>query len=215
MKIRDIILLPFKLLLLILEVISRFILKNEINEKGEKNAELFSVLHKKNDLYKKENEKITTENIVLLARFSRFKEILEDSPNNTFELRTTKNNELVIISYSKYNVFDTIRLFGENGDNKYWDSKVEFTKRGAEIHIEDFQSKIEGKGYGRVLMDFTIKKALEINMSSITGKLSNVDSKSFNWLIPFYESFGFECTLYEPDEKIIVGKIELNLSKIA
>ena len=58
---------------------SKFILKKEINEERERNAEIFSVLHKKINVYKEENEMITTENIALLARFSRFKEILEDS----------------------------------------------------------------------------------------------------------------------------------------
>ncbi|WP_409415721.1 hypothetical protein [Flavobacterium sp. PS2] len=215
MKIKDIILFPFQLLLLILKAISRFILKNERNKESKKNEEKFSGLYKELNTLKKEKENLSTENNSLTARLSRFKEILEDSPNNTFELTTTKKKELVIISYSNQNLFDTIRLFGENGNDKYGDCKIEFTKRGEEIHIEGFQSKIEGKGkgYGRVLMNFTIKKALEKNFKSITGKLSDVDSKSFNWLIPFYESFGFKCTLYEPDEKIIVGKIELNLRK--
>jgi len=211
MKVKDIILFPFHLLLFILKEISSSILKNEIDEERERNAEILSAIHKKLDTLTKEKENLFDENTLLTTRFNRFKEIIEDNINDVFELTTTKNNELVIISYSKQNIFDTIRLFGENGKNKYGDCKIELTKRGEEIHIQDFQSKIEGKGYGRVLMDFIIKKASEKKFRSITGKLSTVDSKNFNWLIPFYESFGFECTLYKPDGKIIVGKIELNL----
>lgn len=213
MKIKDILLFPFRLLFLLLKTISRFILKNEINDERQKNAKIFSALHEKLNVFKKENEKISTENIKFEARFSRFKEIVENSINDTFELAITRKNEFVIISYTNCNIFDSIKLFGENGKNKFWDSKIEFIKRGEEIHIADFQSKIEGKGYGRVLMDFTIKKALEKKFTSITGKLSSVDSKNFNFLIPFYKSFGFDCTLYKVDEKMIVGKIELNLKK--
>jgi GNAT superfamily N-acetyltransferase len=214
MKIKDTLLLfPFRLLFFILQEmlqrISRFILKNEI----KKEQENFSVLCKKNDVLKNEKENIFTENNLLTAKLDRFREIIKNDINKTYELAITTNNELVVISYSKKEIFDNIKLFGECGNNKDWDSKMEFTKRGEEIHIEDFQSKIEGKGYGRLLMDFTIKKALEKKLISITGKLSSVDSENFNWLIPFYESFGFDCTQYKDDGKVIVGKIELNLKK--
>jgi GNAT superfamily N-acetyltransferase len=214
MKIKDsLLLVPFRLLFLILQKMlkkmSRFILKNEIKEKQD----FFSVLHKKNDVLKKEKENIFTENNALRARFNRFREIIKDNRNKTYELAITKNNELVVISYSKKEIFDTIELFGESGNNKDWDSEIEFLKRGEKIHITSFMSKIKGKGYGRVLMDFVLKNAVEQKYTSITGELSSSYSDNFNLLIPFYKSFGFECTLCESDEKIIVGKIELNLKK--
>ena len=211
MKIKDTLL--FQLPFFILEKISRFILKNEIKEEKEKNIELRKDL----DVLKKEKENIFTENNTLTASFNRFKEIIKANKNNTLELTTTKNNKLVIISYSKKKVFDRIELFSESENNGDWDSFISFSDRGKEIHIEDFQSKTKGKGFGGVLMDFTIKKALEENITSVTGDLSNQDSKNFDWLIPFYQSFGFECVLYKDVGKMIiseiVGEIKLNLNK--
>jgi hypothetical protein len=216
MKIKDsLLLVPFRLLFFILQEMSkrmsRFILKKEIKEEQA----ILSVLQKKNDVLKKEKENIFTENNTLISRFNRFREIIKDDRNKTYELAITKNNELVVISYSKKEIFDTIKLFSESGNNKDWDSFICFTNRRQEIHIEDFQSKIREKGYGRVLMDFTIKKALEENMTSITGDLSNQDCKNFNWLIPFYKSYKFNCILYKDIGKMIdgeiVGEIELNL----
>ncbi|KFF15175.1 GNAT family N-acetyltransferase [Flavobacterium hydatis] len=218
MKIKDtLLLLPFRLLFFILEEMlkrmSRFILKNEIKEERDS----FSALHKKYDMLKNEKENIVTENNALIARFNRFREIIKDDRNKTYELLITKNNEFTVIKYSKKKIFDTIRLLGESGNSKKCDSSMSFKKMGEVLKICDFQSEIseKGKGYGRVLMDFVIKKALEENIAYITGDLSNVDFESFNWLIPFYESFGFKCTLHQPDGKIIVGKIELNLNNIA
>lgn len=196
-----------------LKKMSRFILKNEIKQKQDS----LSVLNKKFDLLKKEKENIFTENNALITRFNRFREIIKNDRNKTYELAITKKNELVVISYSKKEIFDTIELFGESGNNKDCDSEIEFTKRGKEIHITGFMSKIKGKGYGRVLMDFVIKNGLEQKYTSITGELSSSYSNNFNLLIPFYQSFGFNCILYKDVEKTsigeIVGKIELNLKK--
>ncbi len=191
-----------------LKRMSQFILKKEIKEEKD----FFSVLDKKIDVLEKEKENILTINNTLIERFNRFKEIIKDDRNKIYELAITSNNELVVISYSKKEIFDTIKLFGESGNNKDWDSFMSFYKMGKTIKICDFQSKIRGKGYGRVLMDFIIKKSREENITYITGDLSDVDSESFNWLIPFYESFGFQCTLYEPNKNVIVGKIELKLN---
>lgn len=211
MKIREIILFPFQLLFFmineILKIISRFILKKDIKEEQKRNAEICSVLTEKLNHLKKENDFLVNKNI----KFNRLKEIINDNKNDIFELTTTKNNELVIISYSKLNTFNEIKLYGENGNNKYGDSIMRFTKRGNTIHIQDFESFIKEKGYGRVLMTFTINKAFEENFSNITGNLADIDSESINWLISFYESFGFECIRYEESNNSIIGKIELTL----
>jgi hypothetical protein len=211
MKITEIILFPFQLLFImikeILKIISRFILKNDIKEEQKRNAEICSVLTEKLNHLKKENDFFLNQNI----KFNRFREIINNNKNDFFELTTTKNNELVIISYSKLNTFNEIKLFGENGNYKFGDSIMKFTKIGDTIHIQDFESFIKEKGYGRVLMTFSVKKAFEENFSNITGNLAAVDSDSFKWLIPFYESFGFECIQYEESNNSIMGKIELTL----
>lgn len=213
---RNILMLPFTLLKIIIAVMSiaikwvaRRILKNEF-ESERKFLEISQ--NKGSELYKK-NEILIEENKFLSKRLERLKYILEKNENSMTEATLTKHGEIVFMNYSQKNIFDSIYLSGENGDDKFWDSVMHFRDYGNEIKIVDFLTKndSENKGYGRVLMNFVIAEARKKDIKCITGDLSSVDADNFHWLIPFYESFGFECKLFNED-KIIRGNIRLMLN---
>ncbi|MCS3529595.1 GNAT family N-acetyltransferase [Chryseobacterium sp. JUb7] len=212
---RIILMLPFTFLRIIIATmgllikwIARIILKNEFEDE-RKFLEISQ--NKRTELYK-ENEILIERNKQLSKRLERLKYIIEKNNNSKTEASLTKYGEIVLITYSQINIFDNIYLSGENGDDKFWDSVMRFKDYGSEIKIADFVTKndSENRGYGRALMNFVIAEARRKNVKCITGDLSNVDSDSFEWLIPFYESFGFDCILFN-DDKMIRGSIRLTL----
>lgn len=194
------------LIIMGIEGIARMILKSEFKSR-EKFLEISQ--NKRNELYKK-NEILMEENKLLTKRLERLKYILERNESAMTEAALTKHGEIVFMTYSQKNIFDSIYLSGENGDDKFWDSVMHFSDYGNEIKIEDFRTKndSENKGYGRVLMNFVIAEARKKDIKYITGDLSSVDADHFDWLIPFYESFGFDCKLFNNDKKIR-GNIKL------
>ncbi len=62
----------------------------------------------------------------------------------------------------------------------------------SELFIGDFESDIENKGYGSILLQNAIKLAKMIGLKRITGNLATVDSDHFDKLRHIYEKFGFE-----------------------
>lgn len=188
--------------------ISCMILKSEF-ESRQKTLEISQ--SKRSELYK-ENETLIQENKLLSKRLERLKYILERNENSMTEAALPKHGEIVFMTYSQKNIFDSIYLSGENGNCNFWDSVMHFRDYGNEIKIVDFITKhnSENKGYGRALMNFVIAEAKKKDIKYITGDLSSVDADHFDWLIPFYESFGFDCKLFN-DDKIIRGNIRLLL----
>lgn len=65
----------------------------------------------------------------------------------------------------------------------------------AELLIGDFESRIENKGYGSILLRNLIKLAEMLNMKIINGNLSSVDSDHFTKLRYVYEKHGFEVNI--------------------
>ncbi|UHO37131.1 GNAT family N-acetyltransferase [Chryseobacterium capnotolerans] len=188
--------------------ISRMILKSEFVSR-QKILEISQ--SKRSELYK-ENETLIQENKLMSKRLERLKYILERNENSMTEAALTKHGEIVFMTYSQKNIFDSIYLSGENGNCNFWDSVMHFRDYGNEIKIVDFITKhnSENKGYGRALMNFVIAEAKKKDIKYITGDLSSVDADHFDWLITFYESFGFDCKLFN-DDKIIRGNIRLLL----
>lgn len=62
----------------------------------------------------------------------------------------------------------------------------------AELLIGDFESRIENKGYGSILLSNLMKLAGMLDIKVINGNLSSVDSGHFNKLRYIYEKHGFE-----------------------
>lgn len=208
---RFVLLFPFVLIIIGIKEIARMILKNEFELK-QKSLEISQ--NKRSELYK-ENEILIQENKLLSKRLERLKYILERNENSMTEATLTKHGEIVFMTYSQKNIFDSIYLSGENGNCNFWDSVMHFRDYGNEIKIVDFITKndSENRGYGRVLMNFVIAEARKKGIKCITGDLSSVDADNFDWLIPFYESFGFDCKLFN-DDKIIRGNIRLLLDGV-
>lgn len=65
----------------------------------------------------------------------------------------------------------------------------------SEILLGDFESKIENRGYGSILLENLTKLAKELDIKLINGNLSSVDSDHFDKLRYIYEKFGFEVNI--------------------
>jgi len=189
--------------------LARVILKFEI----KRDEELLNSAYKKGRELRRQNEIYEDEIKSLNYRLNRIKSILKENKNFKYEIALTKNEEIVFISYKEKEVFDSIYLHAENGENQFWDSQMMFKNWGEELRIEDFLTRngLQNKGYGRALMEFVIKKAKELGIKNISGNLSHVDKDNFPWLLPFYESFGFSCTFDIEPRGAIIGKAYLSL----
>lgn len=75
--------------------------------------------------------------------------------------------------------------------------KLVVDMKRAEILLGDFESRIENKGYGSVLLRNLIKFAKEMGIKMINGNLSPADSDHFDKLRHIYEKFGFEVNIQD------------------
>jgi GNAT superfamily N-acetyltransferase len=78
----------------------------------------------------------------------------------------------------------------------------------SEMLLGDFQSKIENKGYGSILLRNLIRLAKELGIGLVNGNLSSVDSDHFDKLRYLYEKFGFEVNI-SGDQGTIKKRIQL------
>ena len=65
----------------------------------------------------------------------------------------------------------------------------------SELFIGDFESDVENKGYGSILLRNVLELARRLRLKRITGNLSAVDSDHFDKLRHIYEKFGFEVNI--------------------
>jgi hypothetical protein len=65
----------------------------------------------------------------------------------------------------------------------------------SELFIGDFESDIENKGYGSILLRNMIKLVRMLKLARITVNLSAVDSDHFDKLKYLYEKYGFEVKI--------------------
>ena len=65
----------------------------------------------------------------------------------------------------------------------------------SELLLGDFESRIENKGYGSILLRNLIKLAELLEINTITGNLSAVDSGGFDKLNYLYSKYGFEVSI--------------------
>lgn len=77
----------------------------------------------------------------------------------------------------------------------------------SELFIGDFESDIENKGYGSILLRNVIKLAKMIGVKWITGNLSAVDSDHFDKLEHLYSKHGFKVNILGKDGTILL-KVE-------
>lgn len=209
MNVINIILLPLRLINeFLLKRVARFILKEELNDEKNKLHESY----KKRTELREEIAELSKQNELLNNRLLRVKYIIENNKGKRCELLLTKKGEIVSVIYRKKEMFDTIYLLGENSDNSFCDCKIDFKKFGDDLKIVDFVSKERNRGYGRVLIEFALAEAREAGVKKIYGDLSREDSDRFEWLIPFYESLGFQCQLFNDKTKRMDGLISMELT---
>ncbi|MDX3916510.1 MULTISPECIES: GNAT family N-acetyltransferase [Olivibacter] len=208
----NIILLPLHIMNeFFLKRVARFILKEELNDEKNKLHESYKM---RTEL-REEIAELSNENKLLNNRLLRIKYIIENNKSEKRELLLTKKGEIVSVIYRKEEMFDTIYLLGENSDNSFYDSKIDFQKFGNDLKIVDFVSKERNRGYGRALIEFALAEAREADIKKIYGDLSPQDSDRFEWLIPFYESLGFQCQLFNDKTKRMDGLISMELTENA
>lgn len=206
--IKEILLLPFNLLLIILRYFAYRINKNDF----EKEKKKLESSYESNRILKKKIEIILKQNKLMEDNRNRILNLLKRTTAYTREI-FVGNNEILIIYYCSENIFDIIYLLGEKGSHPTNDSRINLSLSLSKkiLKIDDFISNSANKGYGRFLMKYLIEKAKENKIEEIYGDLVPEDSPKFNWLIPFYESLGFTCTLFNDLKENMHGEIRLKL----
>lgn len=191
-----------------------FILKYfayKINKKDfERKMKKLELSYENNRILRAELDVIVKQNQILEKNRGRILSLLERNAFYTKEM-FNNNNEILIVYYNSNDIFDSIYLLGENGNHPTNDSRINLRLHGNNLKIDDFISNTKNKGYGRFLLKFLIGKAENYNLEEIYGDLSPTERSDFIWLIPFYESLGFTCTLFNDPTKKMDGEIRLKL----
>ena len=65
----------------------------------------------------------------------------------------------------------------------------------SELLLGDFESRIENKGYGSILLRNLIKFAEELDITRINGNLSSTDRDHFDKLEHLYSKYGFKVKI--------------------
>ena len=143
----------------------------------------------------------------------RFLKTINYKPFLNYSISKTKENEMVIIGTPLEEPYDTpFYLYGYSSSNLDKDCILNLTKQKSikqpikinnkeeniffDIMIDDIRADTSQKGYARAMLEFLINKAKQDkNIYRIYGMISYSDEKSFDWLIPFYESVGFNINV--------------------
>ncbi|WP_212898089.1 hypothetical protein [Capnocytophaga cynodegmi] len=127
------------------------------------------------------------------------------------EVFLSENDELIFIFKSKEDCYNSwVYLCAENGTHQTNDSRIAISLYNNKIKINDFISNTNQRGYGRIFLNYLVNESFKKGIERIYGDLSPVDEEKFGWLIPFYESVGFNCILFNNDSKKMRGEIYIN-----
>lgn len=74
----------------------------------------------------------------------------------------------------------------------------------SELFIGDFESDIQNKGYGSILLRNVIELAKTLDLKKITGNLSAVDSDHFDKLDYLYSKYGFKVSISRDNGTILL-----------
>jgi len=86
-------------------------------------------------------------------------------------------------------------LFQRRNSTSIARARLVIDPKKSELFIGDYESDIENKGYGSILLRNVIELARTINISRITGNLSAVDSDHFDKLEHLYSKYGFKVNI--------------------
>ncbi|WP_282016035.1 GNAT family N-acetyltransferase [Marinifilum flexuosum] len=185
-----------------------FIVRSDINSMNDKYEDLLKSYRIKNKENENSLKKIESQN----KRINRLESILEFYKDYKFEIEFTKEGETVLIFSSKKGKIDSFYLCGLDGCHGRNDCRIYLINGLHSLKIVDVISNTRNRGYARTLLEFVIQKAKDNQIKKICGDLSSVDSDEFGWLIPFYESLGFECELFKDTSTVMDGKMEMTLN---
>ena len=206
--VKSIVLLPLYLVKAHLIVpIGKWALKNKLNQNNEKLQGTYSEnrdLHEKYKVLKLEHDEF-------VKKIERIRSFAKRNKGNDIEISLTANDEIVVLAIDEREIISSIELCGENVYYKNYDAEINFIFYENKVKIVDFRSFTRGRGYGRVLMHSAIQYFRRSECTEIFGDLSKEDEANFNWLIPFYQSFGFSCEFFEKEDSMILGRISMTL----
>ncbi|MDM1299769.1 hypothetical protein HXZ94_14830 [Empedobacter falsenii] len=148
----------------------------------------------------------------------RFLKSINNKPFLNYSISKTKENEMVIIGTPIEEPYKTsFYLHGYNSAELRNDCILNIDKRTSfkkikciedqskiysEIYIQGIESNTSQKGYARAMLEFLINKAKQDNdIYRIYGMISYSEEKSFDWLIPFYKSVGFNIIVSENKDR--------------
>lgn len=204
----ELLFLPMRVIyFLCIKPIFRYLVQEEIKYEKDRYDDLLKKYREKSKEYN-DNSKIIER---LSKKLIRLESIFEYYKDWKFEISYTNKAEIVFLFSYNQNKLDSFYLCGINGSHHSNDCRIYLINYLDDMKIVDIISNTTNRGYARTLLEFTIKKAKELGVKKIYGDLSSVDSDSFDWLIPFYESLGFECTLFNDKGARMDGKIEMTL----
>lgn len=196
----------------ILEPLAKLILKEDLKRLNDTKNKLYTEIRVLNE----QNEEYSNELDLINERHKRLAKLIQEKELINCDLSLTDKNEIVFISKSETSG-TTLKLYGTESIHHYRDSHIFYSSiydnSKKVIKIHDLISDTIKKGYGRALMTHFIEKMKNEGINVVWGDLSPVDKESFNWLIPFYESLGFTCTLFDQPSGKMLGRVEMVLNK--
>ncbi|MDM1396560.1 GNAT family N-acetyltransferase [Myroides odoratimimus] len=188
--------------------LAKLILKEDLKRLNDTQNRLYADITE----LKKQNKEYAEELTLISNQKKRFTKFVQEDKLKNCDVSLTENYEIVFISKSQTSG-TTLNLYGSDSTYHYRDSHIFYSNIFDEakkvVKIHDLISYTIKKGYAKALMIQFIKNMKNEGVNVIKGDLSPVDQDSFSWLIPFYESLGFTCTLFTPDPTKMLGEIEM------
>lgn len=188
--------------------LAKLILKEDLKRLNDTQNRLYADIRQ----LKKQNKEYAEKLTLISDRKKRLTKLVQEDKLKNCDVSLTEKNEIVFITKAQTSG-TTLNLYGSDSTYHYRDSHIFYSNIFDEakkvVKIHDLISDTIKKGYAKALMIQFIKNMKNEGVNVIKGDLSPVDQDSFSWLIPFYESLGFRCTLFTPDPTKMLGEIEM------
>ncbi len=138
---------------------------------------------------------------IFTSKTESFQQALEYEGHRGVILEVDTNKEWFVafadqkIDEFHENIAATLILFLKKSSSVVVTIKLVNNKEANELFIGDFESKLQDKGYGSIVLGNAIKLAQTMGFKKITGNLSAVDYDHFDKLEHIYTKFGFEVEI--------------------
>ncbi len=210
MIIWNIIKIPFSFIYhFVLKSLAKYILRAELTQLYDSKNKVYLMLREANNSNKEHLKRFK----LLEKRQQRLVSQIENGEGRNWDLTLTDSKEIALI-YSMESLGTYLILIGSESDYFRKDCSICYSFMSVEpsiVKVTDFTSNTKRKGYGKALMLYFIQKMRKEGVVEVWGDLAHTDEDSFYWLIPFYESLGFTCTLFDDQTSGMRGKITMFL----